>query len=124
MAGAGREAVGRGFLTRCIGLSCPNCGAPLLTERRCPQCGAVVPPRSVSTAQAEALAEKVDASTVERVFAMPLASTRPQSAGHGASWWVCVAVKPTRARVVLARKMTEAEAVALAGALAARLNLD
>ncbi len=59
----------------------------------------------------------------ERVFAMPLASTRPQSAGHGASWWVCAAVQPTRARVVLLDGLTEDEAVRVAGAVAARLQL-
>lgn len=74
--------------------------------------------------RAEALARIVDAAQVARVFAMPLTSTRPQSVGHGTSWWVCVSVKPTLTRRVLARKMTEGEAVALAGALAARLNLD
>ena len=107
-------------------MSCPNCGAVLL-ERRCGQCRAVVPQRSEAAAlaeRAEALARKVSSRQVARVFAMPLASTRPQSAGHGSSWWVCVAVKPTLSRVVLARKLTEPEAVALAAALAARLNVD
>ena len=107
-------------------MSCPNCGAPLL-ERRCGQCRAVVPQRAEApehTARAEALARKVSSREIARVFAMPLASTRPQSAGHGGSWWVCVAVKPTLSRQVLARKLSEPDAVALAAALAARLNVD
>jgi hypothetical protein len=60
---------------------------------------------------------------VEAVFAMPLASTRPQTAGRGASWWVCAAVKPTRARAVLLKGLEEGEAVRVAHALAARLEL-
>lgn len=107
------------------GTTCPNCGAALL-ERRCAQCGAVVGGRAEAApqvaARAEALARNV--SSVEQVFAMPLASTRPQSSGHGASWWVCVVVKPARQRVVLARGLAQEDAVALVGALAAKLNLD
>ena len=104
-------------------MSCPNCGA-LLHERRCAQCRAVVASRGAEAAGAEAAVRKLGGREAARVFAMPLASTRPQSASHGTSWWVCAAVKPTLSRVVLVRGLSEPEAVALAGAIAARLKLD
>ncbi|MBL8957972.1 MAG: hypothetical protein JNK82_44775 [Myxococcaceae bacterium] len=103
-------------------MSCPNCGARLV-ELRCAQCGAFVPQSGGEHSGAERAVKRLAGAVAERVFAMPLASTRPQSAGHGASWWVCAAVKPTRARVVLAEGLSEAEAVRLAGAVAARLQL-
>jgi hypothetical protein len=116
-------------------VSCPNCGAALAGDR-CPQCGAVVPAAAEGPLDGLALEggrlsarggllgrRRLAAAQIETVFAMPLASTRPQSAGHGHSWWVCAALKPTRARVVLARGLTEEEAVRLAGAVAARLQV-
>ena len=104
-------------------MSCPNCGAAL-HERRCAQCRAVVPSAGGDDARAERAARGLGGAEVARVFAMPLASTRPQSAGHGRRWWVCAAVKPTLERRVLLRGLEEGEAVAIAGALAARLKLD
>jgi len=103
-------------------VSCPNCGASL-HERRCGQCRAVVPEAGGEDPATERAVRALKGASPERVFAMPLASTRPQSAGHGRSWWVCAAVKPTLARVVLLEGLSEPEAVRLAGAVAARLQL-
>lgn len=62
------------------------------------------------------LGKTVELARVACVFAMPLASTRPQSAGHGESWWVCASLKPAMERVVLLRGLRRDEAVALAAA--------
>lgn len=60
---------------------------------------------------------------VEAVFAMPKASTWPQSWRFGTSWWVCIAVKQTRERHVLRRGLSENQAIQLASDLANQLKL-
>lgn len=124
--------------------ACPNCGAPLAAGQ-CAQCGAVVPlkgaavpaPRgaertltgqvfeaSCGNARLEVRGGRFRSFDVARIFAMPMASTRPQSAGHGVSFWVCAAAKPTLARRVLARGLkTIDEAAWLAFVLAEHLHL-
>lgn len=124
MAGAGGAGGWR------AGVSCPNCGASMM-EGRCGQCRAVVPlsgdaaPEGVEVRAGRLTirgGRTIEVARVETIFAMPMASTRPQSVGHGSSWWVCAAAQTTRARVVLARGLSEEEAVRLARAAALRLG--
>jgi hypothetical protein len=98
-----------------------------LIEGRCSVCRAVLGRKGASGEAAASLIERAARSLrgrdVEAFFAMPLASTRPQSAGYGRKWWVCAAVKPTRSRLVLLDGLGAEEAQAVAHALAARLDV-